>query len=188
MPEPQQCQVQAVSSAYNHSSSKVGSFYWARPGIEPETSWLTQYLGYFINLYFTTGEAFEVLTPGFQLTFFFLFLFLAFVFLGPHPGHMVVPGLGVKSELLLPGTATATATPDPNCVCDLHHSSWQSQILNTLSKARDRTRNCKVPRGILFHCATTGTPQLTFFFTLKFSFLLPQITIYLFWIIVASSY
>ena len=38
-----------------------------------------------------------------------------------------------------PGYATATAMPDLNCVCDLHHSSRQGQILNPLSKARNRT-------------------------------------------------
>ena len=31
------------------------------------------------------------------------------------------------------------ATEDQNLVCDLHHSSQQCQILNPLSKARDRT-------------------------------------------------
>ena len=36
-------------------------------------------------------------------------------------------------------TATATARPDPSCVCNLHHSSWQCWILNPLSKARDLT-------------------------------------------------
>ena len=35
--------------------------------------------------------------------------------------------------------ATATATPDPSRICDPHHSSWQHQILNPLSKARDQT-------------------------------------------------
>ena len=35
---------------------------------------------------------------------------------------------------------TATTMPDLTHVCDLHHSSWQRQILNPLSKARDRTR------------------------------------------------
>ena len=34
---------------------------------------------------------------------------------------------------------TATAMPDPSCVCDLHHRSWQHQIFNLLSKARDQT-------------------------------------------------
>ena len=41
----------------------------------------------------------------------------------------------------------------------LHHSSQQSRILNPLSKARDRTRNCMVPSQILFHCSTTGIPK-----------------------------
>ena len=35
------------------------------------------------------------------------------------------------------GYTTATATPDPSHVCDLYHSSWQSQILNPMSEARD---------------------------------------------------
>ena len=43
---------------------------------------------------------------------------------------MEVPTLGVKFELQLPGTATATATRDPSPFCDLHDSSWQCQILN----------------------------------------------------------
>ena len=29
--------------------------------------------------------------------------------------------------------------PDPSHTCDLHHSSWQHQILNPLGEARDRT-------------------------------------------------
>jgi len=56
---------------------------------------------------------------------------------------MEVLRLGVKSELQLPtyatDTATATATQDPSHVCNLYHSSSQHQILNPLSKARDRT-------------------------------------------------
>ena len=42
-------------------------------------------------------------------------------------------------ELLLPASVTATGTRDPSCVCDLHHSSWQSWTLNPLNKARDWT-------------------------------------------------
>ena len=60
-----------------------------------------------------------------------------FFFLGLHPQHIEVPRPGVESELQL--LATATATRDPSCVCDLHHSSCQCQILNPLSKARYRT-------------------------------------------------
>ena len=48
---------------------------------------------------------------------------------------MNVPRLGVESELQLPAYTIATATPDPSRVCDLHHSSWQHQLLNPLSKA-----------------------------------------------------
>ena len=60
--------------------------------------------------------------------------------------HMEVPRLGVESELL--AYTTATATWDPRYVCDLHHSSQQSWILNPLSKARDRTCNLMVPSQI----------------------------------------
>ena len=43
---------------------------------------------------------------------------------------------------------TATATWDPSRVCDLHHSSWQRQILNSLSEARDQAHNLMVPSQI----------------------------------------
>ena len=60
--------------------------------------------------------------PSF-LPSFFLFMSALLLFLGPHPWHMEVPRLGVKSELQLPAYATATAMPDPSCLYDLHHSS-----------------------------------------------------------------
>ena len=54
---------------------------------------------------------------------------------------MEVPRLGVKSEqLLATGIATATATPDPSHVCNLHHCSQQRRIFNPLSEARDQTQ------------------------------------------------
>jgi len=54
---------------------------------------------------------------------------------------MEVPKLEAESEWQLPvyTTATATAMQDLSRVCNLHHSSWQGQILNPLSKARDQT-------------------------------------------------
>ena len=52
---------------------------------------------------------------------------------------MEILRLGVQLELLLPAYTTATAMWDLSCVWDLHHSSQQHQILNPLSKARDRT-------------------------------------------------
>ena len=52
---------------------------------------------------------------------------------------MEVPRFGVESELQLMAYATAPATWDPSRVYDLHHSSWQRQILNPLSEVRDGT-------------------------------------------------
>ena len=52
---------------------------------------------------------------------------------------MEVPRIGTELELHLLAYTTATATQDPSRICDLHHSSQQSWILNPLSKARDRT-------------------------------------------------
>ena len=63
----------------------------------------------------------------------------------PIPVAYEVPGLGVEVELQLLAYTTATALPDLSCICDLHHTLWQRQILNPLSKARDRTCNLMVP-------------------------------------------
>ena len=49
--------------------------------------------------------------------------------------------------------------PDLSRICDLHHSPQQRQILNPLSKARDRTRNLMIPSQIFFPCAMTVTPE-----------------------------
>ena len=62
---------------------------------------------------------------------FFLFLFF---FLGPHLQQMEVPRRGGKSKLKPPTYATATAMPDPSCLCDLRHSLWPHQILNPLTE------------------------------------------------------
>ena len=55
----------------------------------------------------------NVLKSAVSLGLFFLFLSFFFCFLGPHPQHREVPRLGVESELQLPASITATATPDP---------------------------------------------------------------------------
>ena len=72
--------------------------------------------------------------------FFCLFVCLFLVFLGLHSRHMEVPRLGVQQELQQLAHAGAIATQGPSCICDLHHSSQQLQILNPLSESRDRTR------------------------------------------------
>ena len=62
--------------------------------------------------------------------------FLSFFFLlGPHLWHIEGPRPGVQSELRLPAYTTATATPDPSRIFDLHHRSRRCRILNRLSKA-----------------------------------------------------
>ena len=84
-----------------------------------------------------------------SMTFFFFFFF--FVFLGPCPWHMQVPRLGVESELYLMAYTTATSTPNPSRVCDLHYGSWQCQILNPPREARDRTCIFMDTSQIRFH-------------------------------------
>ena len=71
---------------------------------------------------------------------------------------MEVPRLGVKSEKQLP--AYATATPDLNCICDLHHSSQQHQIVNPLSMARGWTHVLMDTSRVDYHWATMGTPLI----------------------------
>ena len=86
-----------------------------------------------------------------------------FCFLGLHLWHREVPrlgGQGVQSELHLLAYSPATATQDLSWVCDLHHSSWQCQILKPLNEARDRTCSLTVPSWICFRSATTGTPDV----------------------------
>ena len=66
-----------------------------------------------------------------EISFFFSFLEL-------HLQQMEVPGLGVESVMQLPAYTTATAMPDPTCICTLHCNLWQQWILNPLSKVRDQ--------------------------------------------------
>ena len=86
-------------------------------------------------------------------------LFIIF-FLGPHPRQMEVPRIGVKSELQLLAYAATTAIPVPSLVCDLQHSSWQHQILNPLSGAREWTRVLLDTSWFHFCWATTRTPEV----------------------------
>ena len=109
--------------------------------------WLVGFL-FFILFYF--------------ILFIYLFLFIFFAFVGLHQGHMEVPRLRVKSERQLPACTTATARWDLSHVCDLHQSSWQRRILDTLSKARDRTSILAVAGWVQFLCATMGAPHVKF--------------------------
>ena len=82
---------------------------------------------------------------------FICFNIYIYIFLGLHSQHMEVPRLGAELELQMPAYATATAAQDPSCVCNLHHSSCQHQMLNPLSKARDPTCSLMDVSWIRFH-------------------------------------
>ena len=80
-----------------------------------------------------------------------MYLFIYFAFWGHTHWHIEVPRLGVESDLQLLAYTTATAMQDPSCICDLHHSSWQRQILHPLSEARDRTCVLMDTNGARYH-------------------------------------
>ena len=89
--------------------------------------------------------------------------------------HVEVPRLGVESELQLLACTTATATWDPSHICDLHHSTRQYQILNTLSEARDGTQILMDPSQVTFAEPQQELPSLYllllfFFFPCLLSF------------------
>ena len=87
-------------------------------------------------------------------------LIYLFVFLGPHQGIWKL--WGQIGAVAAPLAYTTALTPDPSCICDLHHSSQQHGILNSLSKARDRTWVLMDASQIHFQWVTTGTPGLLF--------------------------
>ena len=78
--------------------------------------WQVQILVHTQNILLNLNDTFNVKI--------YLFIY-GFVFSEPHPRHMEGPRLGVQLELQLPAYITATATPDPSRVCNLHNSSWQ---------------------------------------------------------------
>ena len=69
-----------------------------------------------------------------------VYMYHIFFFLRPNLWHMEIPRLGVELELQLPAYTTNSAMPDPSCICNLHHSLKQCQILSPLREARDGTR------------------------------------------------
>ena len=93
----------------------------------------------------------------------YIYIYIYMIFLGLHPQRIEVPRLGVESELELLAYAAGrsepkSAMPDLSCIYNLHHSSWQGQILNPLNKSRDRTYILLDTIQVHNHCATTGTP------------------------------
>ena len=177
-PTPQQCWIWATSETYTTAFGNARSLtHWVRPGIELTSSlilvgflthWTTMGTPSFILFFGHTHSILKFPDQGSNphqssgnagyltcwTTKELLFHYLFFSFLGPHPKHMEVPRLGVQLEELQL-TVYTTATQHPSCICDLHYSSQQCWILNTLSKARDRTYNLMVPSRIHFRYGTT---------------------------------
>ena len=96
------------------------------------------------------------------ILFIYLFICFYFYFLLFRATLVAYGGSQARGRVRATAFATATTTQDPSCVCNLHHSSRQCQILNPPSKARNLTRNLIVPSWICFHCTTTGTPTFGF--------------------------
>ena len=58
--------------------------------------------------------------------------------------------------------------PELSHICDLHHSSWEHQILNPLIEARNRTPILMDTSWVLYCLATTGTPYVWYLMCLLF--------------------
>ena len=71
--------------------------------------------------------------------FFILMLFFFSFYTQTYGIWKFLPRLRGEVKLQLQAYTTAVATLDPSCICDPRCSMWQSQILNPLSEARDRT-------------------------------------------------
>ena len=67
----------------------------------------------------------------------YLFIFTFFFFLRAMPEAQGSSQAKGRIRAAATGHATARAMRDRSRICDLPHSSWQHQILNPLSEARD---------------------------------------------------
>ena len=102
-------------------------------------------------LLLTMLHVFIMLEISFHSWFFFHILFKTlnfFFFLEFYLQPMEVPRPRFELEPRAEAYATDTATPDPSSIYDLCHTLGQHQILNPLSKAKDRTCNSMVPSRI----------------------------------------
>ena len=95
-------------------------------------------------------------------------------FLGPHLWHAKFPAWarGCRSCSCWP-TPQATAVRGLSRICDLRHSSWQRQILNPVSEARDGTRIFMDSGPFHYQRAIRGSPRA---FASQLFFLIPRVS------------
>ena len=111
---------------------------------------------------------------------------LFFCFLGLHLRHMEAPKLGVESELQLPAYTRVTATPDPNHVCDLHHSSRNARSLTHWAKPGIKPETSWFIVVICFYCTTMGTAFFLIYFLLGYSWFTVLCQLWLYSIVTQS--
>ena len=92
-----------------------------------------------------------------------IYLCIYLFILGLHLQHTEIARLEVESVLQLPAYSTDTAAPDPNHVCDLHHSLQQRRILIPLSKARDWICALMDTSRVCYLWTTMGIPSFILF-------------------------
>ena len=80
-----------------------------------------------------------------------------FCFWGPFSWHMEVPRPEANQSCSF--WPTTQIQPDPSRVFNLHHSSWQRQILNPLSKVRDWTHILMDTSRAHYSWAIEGTSE-----------------------------
>ena len=117
--------------------------HWVKPGIELASSG--------ILVRFTTSESpRELQELHFGLTFVSSIRFSPTLFFGVLTSSCPRPFV---EQTVCQWTVSA------NWICDLHHCSWQCQILNPLSKARDQTQVPVDTRHVHYCWTMMGTPQ-----------------------------
>ena len=137
----------------SHSSDNTGSLtHWATR--EPPSSFisfkitLNSTIGrkcYFVLIY-SFGLLVKVISIFVYLHMYIYFseflFYIFFFFLSIFRASPVVDWSFWARGWIIAAAAAASlchSHTDLSCVCDLHHSSWQCQILNTLNEARDST-------------------------------------------------
>ena len=118
--------------------------------------------GYYTHTHTHTHTRVKTCGNWMRSTFYFLLFTYLFCFLGSYPQRMGSQARGwIRAAAASLGHSHSNT--DLSCVCNPHHSSWQHQILNRLSKARYQTHVLLDTSQVCYHWVTTGTPLLEIF-------------------------